>query len=341
MKTNRSFSLLCRCLQTTENEKMNTFLTDQIGQPDWYAVARVADSHFVTPLLYHRLFQKGLLAFLPEDLQLLLAEVHRLNRLRNNLIYNEINRIANLVNPVGIEPIFLKGSAALLMGLYEDRGLRVMNDVDFLVSKKDLLTCMGLMRSVGYRSMDGVNLPVDFYHQNPLVHDRHSIRFEIHDRLDQSGTLESQEIIAESVVIQLPDGVIRVPSVTHFTIHNILHSQVSDNGLIKGRVPLYQLYDLFTVRERYTEALVWESAKCFFTRNSLQNAFYFSLGMLRKYFKLSPPTGIRFLSVKMIMLSCRRTVWHIKHRCNSRYARVLHRCYQVYVRCRSYCQRRT
>ncbi len=71
-------------------------------------MARIADVHFNTPPLYHRLIQKGLLPLLPEDLQALPSEIHTLNHLHNETISDETNRIAALLNPAGIEPVFLK-----------------------------------------------------------------------------------------------------------------------------------------------------------------------------------------------------------------------------------------
>ncbi len=205
------------------------------------------------------------------------------------LIYNEINSIAALLKPADIEPIFIKGSAALLMGLYEKPGLRIMSDVDFLVSKKDMSTCTELMQSVGYYPMEGLWLPEDCYHGFPLVHDSHSIRFEIHDRLADKPILESDAIIADSVQIQMESGVVRIPSKEHFTMNNILHHQVFDRGIENENLLLYQLLDLYTMRQKFDSQLNWKSIGAFFTSHSHQNAFCFSIDMLRKYFNQRLP----------------------------------------------------
>ncbi len=313
MKKCDSLSLLCQYLQNLDSRQEDSAPTPKVRQklqPDWHAVARLADQHFVLPLLYQQLVRKRILQLLPEDLQTLLAEIYKLNRLRNDLIYNQINRIAFLFNSAGIEPIFLKGSAALLMELYDDPGLRVMNDVDFLVDKKDLPTCVELMQSMGYYPMEGLKLPEDFYHHPPLVHNSHSIRFEIHERLHTDSVLDSEAIITESVMIKMPDGIVRVPKNTHFTIHNILHHQVFDKNSLNEETPLYQLYDLYMMRERHDRHLDWRSICCFFTNHSLQDPYYYSLDLLRKYFKQRPPEKIR-LSVQ-----CGRIYRRIMHYCN-------------------------
>lgn len=329
MKETASFSLLCQCLQnpgSPEEKLTSTQKTLQRLQPDWYAVARLADLNFVSPILYHQLKQKKLLRMLPEDLQVLLAEIYELNRQRNNLIYSEINHIASLLNPAGIEPVFLKGCAALLMQLYDDRCLRVMNDVDFLVKKKELPICVELMQSAGYYPMEGVNLPDDFYHHQPLVHDNHSIRFEIHERLDHDPLLDSKAIITESVVMKIESGIVRVLEKTHFTVHNILHHQVFNRGLWTDMVPLYQLYDLYAIREKYDRELDWKWIGTFYKDHSLPDAYFCSLGLLRKYFNQAPPAEIRFLSITMACIRCKRICGQIIARCTDLFARLLRVC---------------
>jgi hypothetical protein len=313
MKQTASLSLLCLCLQNSDskNEDPEEIIKYcQKLQADWHAVARIADSHFVSPLLYHQLVLKGLLSLLPRDIQFLLAEVYKLNLLRNELIYNEINTIGALLNPAGIEPIFIKGSAALLMNLYDDPGLRVMNDVDFLVNKKELPMCMELMETAGYYSMEGVNLPADFYHQNPLVHDRHPIRFEIHERLSHNAILESETIIENSLPIKMDKGVVRVPSKTHFTIHNILHHQMFDRGLYTRRVPLYQLCDLYMILEARDTDISWQRVREFFSNNLLLNEYFSPLDLLRIYFNQPPPGKIPY------MMQCRLKYRGFRYRYN-------------------------
>lgn len=92
MKDILSFSLLCRLLKYPEGDRDESIRNIQ-KKVNWYSVVKIADAHFIIPLLYYRLAQKNLLAFLPEELQILLTEIHRLNSQRNELIYREINHI--------------------------------------------------------------------------------------------------------------------------------------------------------------------------------------------------------------------------------------------------------
>ncbi len=339
MHSTLPLDFLCGCLRHSDHDRDGSvwnFGRSKKTQPDWQKILRLADGHFVLPLLYHRLQEKGILPSLPEDLQELLAGIHHLNTLRNTLILEEINRLAPLFNSEGIEPVFVKGSAALLMGLYENRGLRVMNDVDFLVSREQRQICIELMQSVGYRYMEGVRLPKHFHHDFPLVHDDHSIRFEIHDRLNRKPILDSTVIRGESTAVELAEGRVRVPEKTHFAIHNILHHQVFDHGFFEEKMPLYQIYDLYILRENHDALLDWRAIGDLFTAHSLRDAYHFTLWSLQKRFHQMPPSEVGCLTLKIIGLRCRwNTCTLINRRCSKSWQDRIYQTYNRWIRPRS------
>ena len=53
-----------------------------------------------------------------------------------------------LVN--NIRPIFLKGTANLLAGVYEDIGERMVGDIDFIFSQQDYPKAITILRDFGY-----------------------------------------------------------------------------------------------------------------------------------------------------------------------------------------------
>jgi hypothetical protein len=275
---------------------------------DWQAIMPLADQNFATTILFWQLQQKELLPLLPEELQQLLGQLFELNSERNRIILDEVNTLAKLLNPADIEPIFLKGSAALLMGIYPAAGMRIMNDVDLLVPEQDLTTCVELMESVGYYPMEEVNLSENFYHLNPLVHAKHNIRFEIHKQLDlaYNPQVDTRDIIAESMPVKVEDGVVRIPNKTHFTLHNILHHQVFNKGLFTEDVPIYQLYDLYAIREKYDSEIDWLLITAFFKEHAFPDALSYPLGLLRKNFSQPAPSGVSLLSAKMLLIRGKR-----------------------------------
>lgn len=320
MKESLSFSILCHCLQEGNGKKNHSVQVGKLAekfQLDWSDILRLGDSHYVLPLLYHQLKNKNALKLLPQDAQEVLTQVYELNCRRNDIIYNEILNIVSLLHPAGIEPVLLKGSAGLFMGLYGERGLRLMGDVDFLVSKKNSLKCRELMQSAGYSPIEGLYLPDadEHHHGFPLVHEDHSIRFEIHERLADNPFLDSRSMIGDSQAIQVEGGILRIPSKTHFVINNILHHQVFDQGLENENILLYQLVDLYMIRDKFESQLDWNTIGAFFLRHSLEDAFCFTIDMLQNYFDQQLPKKIPW------SLLCR-----IYYRQNkNRYNRLIHR----------------
>lgn len=294
-----SFSLLCQCLRSVSSEERPCIMKElQDARPEWPEIIGLADRHFVLPALYNRLNRSGLLEMLPEEHSNVLEQIYTLNKQRNALIRDEINMIACSLNKEGIQPLFLKGAAALLVNLYEDSGLRMMNDVDFLVRKKDIAACMELMQHAGYYPMDVPGLKEDYfeklYHERPLVNDRHNVRFEVHRQLHQNPVIDSEELIASARPVTLEDGVALVPDANHFVMHNILHHQLFNGCLDSGDTPLYQLLDLYAVRERCDRAVNWNQLERFFLNPSLRDAFHNALDLLDKYFGQQPPVTIPY-----------------------------------------------
>ncbi len=310
-KKNTPFLQLCRCLT---NGSPRDAQTKQLrremenGKFEWLAIMPLADKNFATTILFRQLQQKELLSLLPEELQQLLAQLFELNKERNRVILDEVDILAELLNPAGIEPVFLKGSAALLMEIHAAPAMRIMNDVDLLVPKKDLATCVELMESIGYYPMEEVHLSDNFYHLNPLVHKRHSIRFEIHKQLDMkfNPQVDTRDIIADSVPVQVKGGIFRVPTKTHFILPNILHHQLFNRGLFTENVPIYQIYDLYTAREKFESEIDWPLIVDFFKKHAFPDALYYPLGLLRENFMQPAPAAVSLLTARMLMIRGKR-----------------------------------
>ena len=64
------------------------------------------------------------------------TKIYGLNRERNIQILQRIDDITAELNKKNIQPVFLKGTANLLDGLYSDLGERMIGDIDFLVKEQ-------------------------------------------------------------------------------------------------------------------------------------------------------------------------------------------------------------
>ena len=302
---NTSLVDLCRLLREEPSAEEDGRQPDA-APPDWHALAKLADRHYLTPLLYHHVYRHGLLPALPPDLLTLLTEIHRQSTLRNQRILEELDRLTALWNSAGVAPVLLKGAAALVVGLYLEPGLRVMNDVDLLAAPDEIEACRAVMAEAGYRPMDLLRMRPWHIHEMPLVHDGHNIRFELHRRPTKGGVLTAKAVRSAARRVQIAGGVALVPSVEHFALYNILHHQIQHKGLWSGQVWLYQLYDLYLITQGRAGTVdwAWLEARC--SGGARRLAYHHAFHLLHRYFGQLPPGG---RLAPLAGLQWRRRLW--------------------------------
>ena len=96
-------------------------------------VALAGQHHLVTAALWPAVRGDASEARLDPDLAAYLEAVHALNLQRNLRMRSQAAELAEALNGVGVEPVFLKGVALLLLGLAPDPGRRLIGDIDVLV----------------------------------------------------------------------------------------------------------------------------------------------------------------------------------------------------------------
>ncbi len=246
-----SFDFLCRCLSRQEKGRNDpAWIRRQItsGSVNWQDVIAIGDQHFVLPLLYYQLTDKGLTACLPDDLQDNLATLYELNRLRNEQLKKQLTSIVKLFNFICVTPVLLKGATALFSELYPDPACRMMNDLDILVPADLLSNCAALLQKEGYSPMEGDEIYDDHHHCRPLAHPDHLARVELHREIGAEPVaqlLSSEAIRNEAITIRRDGMECQLCSNTHLALHNIIHHQHSGTDFYRQRtVSLYQMYDL-------------------------------------------------------------------------------------------------
>jgi hypothetical protein len=114
----------------------------------WPLVLEHAKRYGITPLLYHALEALGFYD-VPDPVRTELANLFKVNAIRNELLAEEMARILRLLGDAGIPAMPLKG-IALAESLYEDPALRVFEDVDVLVRAERMIEAFHLLVSSGY-----------------------------------------------------------------------------------------------------------------------------------------------------------------------------------------------
>lgn len=222
--------------------------TIRSGVVEWERIVWLSTSQLIFPAVHLQLKRAGLLEELPADLVEYMEEFTSVNRGRNQKIINQVSEITTVLKEQGLAPIFLKGTANLLDGLYEDMGERMMGDIDVLISENQIPLAIDVLKK------DGYYLPAesddDYYpghlHFPPLVKDGMPAAIEVHRwavRKPYNKVFCYDLIAGKKKKVTQFDGAF-VMSEGHKIIHNMLVVQMNDKGYLRGQIYLRQMYDL-------------------------------------------------------------------------------------------------
>lgn len=226
----------------------------QTDSVDWKLVVYQSSSQFVLPALYLNLKRNDLLSDLPEDLIEHFKEITRLNRERNESILSQLKSITKLLNANGIKPVFLKGTAHLLDGLYEDLGERMIGDIDLLLEEKQALLAFKTLTENGYKTLNNFQEAIlgKGRHLPRLVCVNEIAAVEIHGRLLKA---QHQKIFGWSQVhanVKLTktlEGAL-ILSDSDLIINNMVNVLLNDKGKSMLKIFMRQSYDLLLLSKR-------------------------------------------------------------------------------------------
>jgi hypothetical protein len=152
MTYKKTLFFIGKCLTINHEDHNKIIIENQLksNDVDWDSIVKVSTSHYVFPALYCTFKKADLLDYLPQDLVDYMQHITQLNRERNIQIIKQAKEINELLISNNITPIFLKGTAFLLQGLYDDIAERMVGDIDFLVEKKEFKKSIELLKNIGY-----------------------------------------------------------------------------------------------------------------------------------------------------------------------------------------------
>jgi hypothetical protein len=241
--------LIAKCLTINERDGFrDEFIQLESDELiDWTLFFGIASNNLVLPALYVRFAQCNLLTYLPEAVAEYLYEIYSQNKIRNKQILKQIDEINELLNYENIYPIYLKGAAHLLDGLYADCGERMLGDIDLLIDERNLLKAAKTLENNGYRIHSEYFVEVDHNKHFPaLVKDCWPAHIELHRTAvsdDYLNELSYEKIEKEKRRPEKGTGCY-IFSDKHSIIHNFIHSQLEHEGFVYGMSSLRDLYDL-------------------------------------------------------------------------------------------------
>lgn len=212
-------------------------------------VVYAASNQYVLTAWFIQMKKAGLLEEMPDELVQHIEEITNLNRERNRRILNQALKISALLNKHGIEPVFLKGTAHLLLGLYSDIAERMIGDIDILVNDNELITTVELIKTLGFQPHEEyiAALHYEMKHYPSMVSPDYPAAVEIHREILNSPyekNFRAENILKTKQSVNGYNGVY-VPGNRELIFHNMVNAQINDRNYSNARILLRQTYDLF------------------------------------------------------------------------------------------------
>jgi hypothetical protein len=218
---------------------------------NWQLFVSFSTSYYILPALYSNLKKAKLLQLLPKDLVLFMADIYSQNKKQNLRLYAEVLEINELLLAHNIPPIFLKGSAHLLLNLYGDLAERMIGDIDFLVAPNQMLKAAEVLEQSGYVPMSKFDITKfkQTKHYPRMVHKNKLMAIEIHKDVISNVNNRQLNFSTIDLTKQQVNNVF-VPSFSNLVVHNAMNTQMNDRHYLFGKINLRQQYDFFLLANR-------------------------------------------------------------------------------------------
>jgi len=255
MSNTELFYFTGKCLTLDENPAFKNEILKKIytGQIDWNKFIWQCSNHLILQVIYLKFKTHDLLSELPDNLTKNLSIIHRLNSNRNASILKQVDDITEALNKENIFPIYMKGTANLLGGLYKDIGERIVGDIDFLVPEKDYLKAAEIMLAQGYvKPTPDYGLSKSAKHYPRLFRKDVPADIEIHRapvNIVHSKHFNAEMIFRDKERVPTHSGCY-IPSEEHKIIQNFIHSQFDHQGYRLADASFRDLYDLYLHSKR-------------------------------------------------------------------------------------------
>jgi hypothetical protein len=235
-----------------------------LGAPGfpWPRLVGLAGAHMMIPALREPVVGLGLRPRLGEELWHFVDAVHALNVERNRMLRDDAAVIVGSLAGRGIEPVFLKGMALELLGVFPDPGARFMRDIDLLVPEADLDGAGAALAELGYRP---AKTEEGAHDELRMIHPERPSMVEIHRAplpVALERILPAERVLGRRVPIAaIGTGPAFAPHPTDLVIHNAAHAMLHDRLYVRGELPLKDGYDLALMSERYRGVIDWDEAR--------------------------------------------------------------------------------
>ena len=248
------FYFVAMCLTISQEKKNKQIIEARLKKNDidWEFVVEVSTGHYVFPAMYCALKREGFLTYVPQELLNFMEHVANTNRDRNTQIISQAKELNTFLLSHNITPIFIKGTANLLAGLYNDITERMVGDIDFLFSSQDYPKAIEVLKEYGYckQKQLATKYPYPWSKHYPRLIKKETIAaIEIHDKLLIEDYTQEFNYNTIKSSIQVIDNVAMLSAGNMLNL-SILSNQINDFRFHYKTINLRNAYDVFLLSKK-------------------------------------------------------------------------------------------
>jgi hypothetical protein len=279
--------LLGRCLAAPDSN-----VASRLARPDfdWDALLETANRALLAPALCIALSHEELSSAVPDGVAAYLAELSRLNRIRNRRLEAQLGELVAALNRCGIVPLLLKGAAVLVTRGDSYAAGRMVTDLDVLVAPDEAPAALAVLAGCGYQRIADRAPPAHTLGDFARAQDVGAVDLHI-ALLNEPALLPLGDIDARAVDHEVDGLRVRLLPPTDRVLHLLLHDLVQDRGLHEGRLNLRHLHE-FALLAR-TAPIEWPAIRAHLERHRLAAALDLWLLAAAEIFGNPPPIHVR------------------------------------------------
>lgn len=267
---------------------------EAVPDEEWSGCLAVAARHGVSPLIYRRLQDSGVMP--RGEHGAALREHYLSSAAANTLLLRELGAVLRALRSAGVPAIPLKG-ACLAEPIYRDIALRPMADLDLLVRPADMPGAMRVLQALGYapdQPFDPAAQPTDFQDM-PTMSREGCAPIELHWTLVTplcNATLDADELDgiwsrAVPTVIAGEPALVCAPEdlLLHLCMHASVHHRFYG-------ITLRHFVDIAKVCRHYAAALDWKAFTERANRWGVSNGVRMALALTAEWTECAAPDGV-------------------------------------------------
>ena len=178
--------MILMILKTEDTKKLIDTQSDKFNKINWELFLQQAFHHRIYPLLYIKLKNINN-TIVPSYVKEVLLKEYKRNTFEMLYLSREMENLNSLFFKKNLRVLFLKGPS-LSKDLYGDISLRTSNDLDILISIKDIYIVEKILIAEGFEKDDYIETVLNDWkwrhHHITFIHPQKRIKVEIHWRLN-------------------------------------------------------------------------------------------------------------------------------------------------------------